>query len=62
MPWESEILESYREAYKKCYKCNQPFHGFIRGIVQSSWRKFLGFGCCAIICQRCTNIIGWEKP
>ena len=45
-----------------CPKCGQPFPEFLRGQVQSSWRKLFGMKYCAVICHKCKEVIGWEKP
>jgi len=52
-----------------CDQCD-PFGGreltprdlFMRGQVQSTWRRWLRLPYCAVICQGCKTIIGWEKP
>ena len=35
---------------------------FMRGIVQSWWRKIFRLPYCAIICPKSKQIVGWEKP
>lgn len=47
---------------EECPRCGQPFPEFMRGMVQSKWRRFLRLPYCAVICHRCKAIIGWEKP
>ena len=62
MPKEFTILRSDPYAAEKCPKCGEPFPEFMRGMVQSGWRKWLGMKYCAVICHNCKEIIGWEKP
>lgn len=62
MPLEAETLRRYPYAREKCSKCGEPFPEFMRGQVQSTWRKFFGLPYCAVICHRCKQVIGWEKP
>ena len=62
MPKEYTILKGYPYASEKCPKCGEPFPEFMRGMVQSAWRKFFRLPYCAVICHRCKEIIGWEKP
>ena len=48
-----------------CPKCGSGFtkgNAFMRGMVQSRWRKFFGRPYCAVICHSCKEIIDWEKP
>jgi len=46
-----------------CPECRAwPYKPFMRGQVQSWWRKLLGLPYCCIICERCKQIIGYEKP
>jgi hypothetical protein len=35
---------------------------FMRGQVQSTWRKIFRKPYCAVICNRSKQIVGWEKP
>jgi hypothetical protein len=62
MPIEFVLLRNYPYAKEKCPKCGQMFPEFMRGQVQSWWRKALRMKYCAIICHACKEIIGWEKP
>jgi hypothetical protein len=62
MPIECAILEKYPYAKESCPKCSKAFPEFMRGQVQSRLRKILGLKYCAIICDGCKEIIGWEKP
>ena len=47
---------------EECKCCGEPFPEFMRGQVQSSWRRFFGLDYCAVICHKCKEITGWEKP
>lgn len=40
----------------------EPFPEFMRGQVQSTWRRLLRLAYCAVICHNCKQITGWEKP
>lgn len=62
MPIEYEMLRNVPPAMKECPVCLEPRPDFLRGQVQSSWRKFLRLPYCAVICHCCRNIIGWERP
>ena len=62
MPIEAVVLLRYPYARERCKKCGAMFPEFMRGQVQSDWRKFFRLPYCAIICHECKNIIGWEKP
>jgi hypothetical protein len=62
MPIEYDLLRFKKYAKGKCPKCGQEFPEFLRGQVQSKWRKILRLKYCAIICHSCKKIIGWEKP
>ena len=62
MPIECAMLERCPYAKEECPKCGQPFPEFLRGQVQSSWRKLFGMKYCAVICHKCKEVIGWEKP
>ena len=62
MPVETTLLKNYPYAKEKCHKCGELFPEFIRGLVQSDIRRFFGLPYCAVICHKCKNIIGWEKP
>jgi len=65
MPSEALILDHAPYPVETCLKCNKPFRPFLRGMVQRS-KRFLGIGplrpYCAIICQECKQIIGYEDP
>lgn len=48
---------------KICPEClKEPKEYFNRGNVQNGFRKFFRRPYCAIICEHCMEIIGWEKP
>lgn len=62
MPIECAQLSG--EPYKilECKHCGEPLPDFMRGQVQSTWRRLLGLAYCAVICHNCKQITGWEKP
>lgn len=62
MPIEYVKLKGYPYAKEVCHKCGEPFLEFMRGQVQSGWRRLFGLSYCAVICRKCKGIIGWEKP
>lgn len=63
MPPEYGKLLFKPEKYKACPNCNEePFESMMRGLVQSWWRKMLGMEYCAVICLKCKEIVGMEKP
>lgn len=62
MPIEYCKLKNASPAKEKCQQCQYPFPQFMRGQVQSNWRRILGMKYCAVICDGCKEIIGWEKP
>lgn len=62
MPIEYVQLKNAPFAKEECTKCGQPFPEFMRGMVQSTWRRLLGMRYCAVICHNCKKIVGWEKP
>lgn len=62
MPFEYTLLKNKPYAKERCQKCGQSFPEFLRGQVQSAWRKFFRLPYCAVICHACKEIIGWEKP
>lgn len=62
MPIECEQLRNAPYAREKCDFCGARFPEFMRGQVQSWWRKLLRLPYCAVICHCCKEIIGWEKP
>lgn len=62
MPIECDLLKPYPYAKEECQNCGQEFPEFMRGEVQSGWRKLFRLPYCAVICHRCKQIIGWERP
>ena len=62
---EVDLLARMPYAREKCPKCGQWFPEFLRGQVQRG-KRWLWIGprraYCAIICHKCKEIIGWEKP
>ena len=62
MPIECEQLRHMPYALDRCKHCNAAIPEFMRGQVQSWWRRILGLPYCAVICHECKEITGWEKP
>jgi hypothetical protein len=63
MPIEYALLKDAPAPIAACPKCGaQPFEPFMRGQVQSSWRKLFGRAYCCVICARCKDIVGYECP
>jgi len=62
MPIKCTLLRNYPYAREECPKCGAPFPEFMRGVVQSWWRRIFKLPYCAVICHKCKKIIGWEKP
>jgi hypothetical protein len=63
MPIESSILRHQPEHMDSCPVCGElPFRSFMRGQVQSSWRRLLGLRYCAVICSACKEIVAHERP
>ena len=62
MPIETFLMKRLPFAKEICPKCGERFPEFLRGQVQSFIRKTFGLPYCAVICHKCKNIIGWEKP
>lgn len=62
MTVEYTQLKSQPYALEECKHCAEPFPEFLRGMVQSTWRRWLGLAYCAVICHKCKLITGWEKP
>lgn len=60
MPIEFVLLANMPEPYDLCPKCGARFESFLRGMVQSQWRKFCKRPYCCIICSKCKDIIGYE--
>lgn len=62
MPKECAQLRHAPYSKTQCNRCGAFFPGFMRGQVQSWWRKKFGLPYCAVICHACKEIIGWESP
>ena len=67
MPIEYTLLKGKPWPATKCSNngkcdCWQTEEPFMRGQVQSWWRRMLGLPYCAVICPILHNIVGWEKP
>ena len=62
MPIEFSLLQHEPEPLSVCPNCRLPFESFLRGQVQSWWRKLLHMKYCAVICRECKEIVGHEKP
>lgn len=62
MPWEFGALKDQSEPLERCPLCGASFESFLRGMVQSSWRKFFRIEYCAVICRACKEIVGYEHP
>ena len=62
MPKEYLQLKNRPYAIEKCPKCGQIAPEFMRGMVFSGWRQMFGLPYCAVICHKCKEIIGYEKP
>lgn len=63
MPIEYALLKDAPEPLEECPKCHAaPFRAFMRGQVQSAWRKLWRRPYCCVICASCKEIVGYEKP
>lgn len=63
MPIEYVLLKDAPAPIAACPKCGgAPFHPFLRGQVQSMWRKMFFLPYCCVICVRCKEIVGYERP
>ena len=63
MPIECAQLRDAPLPLFYCPKCGvSPFDPFMRGQVQSAWRKFFNRPYCCVICYACKEIVGYEKP
>lgn len=60
MPIECETLKD-KPTKNQCQKCKSKFEPFMRGQVQSFFRRVFGMNYCAIICRKCKEIVGWES-
>jgi hypothetical protein len=62
MPIECETLKAQPEK-QDCPHCD--YKGgldFLRGQVQSAWRRLFGRPYCAVICPVCKEVVDWEGP
>lgn len=65
MPMEYMRLRNTQPKLLNCPKCGLGFtkgNAFMRGLVQSGLRRFFRLPYCAIVCHRCKQVVGWEKP
>ena len=76
MPWEAAALKNAPYPQVACPVCGVfPLEPFLRGQVQRAKRnlvvRWLGWlpipwlaprPYCAIICDKCHNVVGWEAP
>ena len=61
MPLEFAQLKDHPCPFDRCPSCGaEPFDQFMRGLVQSTWRRWLRLPYCAIICWNCKRIVGRE--
>lgn len=61
MPIEYMILKDWPAPVSRCPNClAKPFVPFLRGQVQSRWRRLFHKPYCAVICSYCKNIVGHE--
>src|ERR1044072_6600101 len=60
MPVEYAILKGRPVPLESCPKCGRRFEPFMRGMVQSWWRKALRWPYCAVICGHCKEIVGHD--
>lgn len=63
MPIEYVLLKDAPAPLRECPKCGSaPFEPFMRGQVQSAWRKAFRRPYCSVICASCKEIVGHETP
>jgi hypothetical protein len=64
MPLEYTQLSKQPPSVSHCKRCGYIHPDFLRGTVQRSKRNILGQKrhYCAVICNRCNRIVGWESP
>ena len=62
MTKEYTQLQGAPYALESCKHCGAGFPEFMRGMVQSAWRRLFAIPYCAVICHECKEIAGWEKP
>lgn len=62
MPREFGLLKNEPNPAEFCPHCSSAFEPFMRGLVQSAWRRWLGLPYCSVICYACKDIVGHERP
>jgi len=63
MPVECVLLDGAPSSVDICPVCGaDPFDHFLRGQVQSRWRRLFRRPYCAVICWSCKEVVGWESP
>jgi uncharacterized protein with PIN domain len=62
MPIEYTQLRDRPEPFFRCPDCGSLFRSFMRGQVQSAWRKLFRRPYCCVICEVCKEVVGYEKP
>lgn len=69
MPIEFTQLKHEPEPLRICPFCLpkmerdlRAFRSFMRGQVQSFWRRLLRKPYCCIICEDCKEVVGYERP
>ena len=63
MPIECDTLKGKPSSIDRCPECRKYLgEPFMRGQVQSWFRKILRMKYCAVICNNCKEVIRWEKP
>lgn len=62
MPKDPALLANKMRPINRCKHCGFWLPGFMRGQIQSAWRRMLGLPYFAVICENCKQITGWEKP
>lgn len=62
MPIEYALLAGEPEPLEFCPQCSNPFRAFMRGHVQSYWRRVFRLPYCCLICWQCKEVVGYERP
>lgn len=63
MPREYTLLKNQPSPLDSCPTCGDaPFVPEYRGMIQSTWRRWLGLPYCCLICTTCDDMVGYEKP
>ena len=58
---EIEQLAGAAPPMEKCTNCGDaPLDQFARGMIHSADRQAAGEKYCAVICNKCEHLIGWE--